>query len=129
MKTGEDFFGTLYSDPQRLEGFLKAMTGLSIGSARIIAKKFPWKQYRTFVDVGCAQGGVAVEIALAHKHLTRRRHGSARRATGIRGLCQGEEASHHALRFHAGDFFKDPLPTCDVIVMGHILHDWNLEEK
>ena len=32
-KTGEDFFGTLYADPQRLEGFLKAMTGLSIGSA------------------------------------------------------------------------------------------------
>ena len=27
VKTGGDFFGTLYSDPQRLEGFLKAMTG------------------------------------------------------------------------------------------------------
>jgi hypothetical protein len=53
-----------------LEGFLKAMTGLSLGSAQAIAKKFPWKQYRTFADVGCAQGGVAVEIALAHKHLT-----------------------------------------------------------
>ena len=70
VKTGGDFFGTLYADPQRLEGFLKAMTGLSVGSAQIIAKKFPWKKYRTFVDVGCAQGGVAVEIALAHKHLT-----------------------------------------------------------
>ncbi|MEO5955724.1 MAG: methyltransferase dimerization domain-containing protein, partial [Nitrospiraceae bacterium] len=41
VKTGEDFFGTLYADPQRLEGFLKAMTGLSVGSAQIIAKKFP----------------------------------------------------------------------------------------
>ena len=40
-KTGEDFLGTLYADPQRLESFLKAMTGLSIGSAQIIAKKFP----------------------------------------------------------------------------------------
>src|SRR5512134_602846 len=69
-KTGDDFFGTLYADPQRLEGFLKAMTGLSVSSAQIIAKKFPWKKYRTFTDVGCAQGGVAVEIALAHKHLT-----------------------------------------------------------
>jgi len=69
-KTGEDFFGTLYADPHRLETFLKAMTGISIGSAQIIAKKFPWKKYQTFTDVGCAQGGVAVEIALAHKHLT-----------------------------------------------------------
>jgi hypothetical protein len=50
VKTGEDFFGTLYGDPQRLEGFLKAMTGLSVGSAKIIAKKFPWKKYHTFVE-------------------------------------------------------------------------------
>ena len=69
VKTGEDFFGTLYADPKRLEGFLKAMTGLSVGAARMIAKKFPWRKYRSFIDVGCAQGGVAVEIALAHKHL------------------------------------------------------------
>ena len=34
-----------------------------------------------------------------------------------------------ALRFHPGDFFNDPLPTADVLMMGHILHDWNLDEK
>ena len=33
------------------------------------------------------------------------------------------------LHFHAGDFFKDPLPNTDVLIMGHILHDWNLDEK
>ena len=33
------------------------------------------------------------------------------------------------VRFHAGSFFTDPLPKVDVILMGHILHDWNLEEK
>jgi hypothetical protein len=33
------------------------------------------------------------------------------------------------LRFYPGDFFEDPLPTADVLVMGHILHDWGLEEK
>src|SRR6476660_7654925 len=51
-KTGEDFFGTLYADPKRLEGFLKAMTGLSLGSARVIAKKFPRKPHRNLVAVG-----------------------------------------------------------------------------
>jgi len=50
VKTGEDFFGTLYADPKRLEGFLKAMTGLSVGAARVIAKKFPWRKYRSFID-------------------------------------------------------------------------------
>ena len=29
----------------------------------------------------------------------------------------------------AGDFFADPLPKADVITMGMILHDWNLEKK
>jgi hypothetical protein len=33
------------------------------------------------------------------------------------------------LRFQAGDFFKDALPRVDVLVMGHILHDWDLAEK
>ena len=33
------------------------------------------------------------------------------------------------LPFQPGDFFKDPLPPADVITMGHILHDWNLETK
>ena len=28
-----------------------------------------------------------------------------------------------------GDFFADPLPEADVITMGMILHDWNLERK
>jgi len=108
-KTGEDFFGTLYADPKRLEGFLKAMTGLSLGAARAIAKKFAWRKYRTFVDIGCAQGGVPVEIARAHKHLS----------GGGMDLAVVQP----------GDFFKDPLPKADVLIMGHILHDWNLEEK
>jgi SAM-dependent methyltransferase len=127
-KTGEDFFGTLYSDPQRLEGFLKAMTGLSIGPARVIAKKFPWKQYRTFVDVGCAQGGVAVELALAHKHLT----GFGMDLPVVQPVFEAYAKARGVasrLRFISGDFFKEPLPHADVIVMGHILHDWDLHDK
>jgi len=127
-KTGEDFFGTLYADPQRLENFLKAMTGLSLGSAQIIAKKFPWKKYHTFMDVGCAQGGVAVEIALAHKHLT----GGGMDLPVVQPIFEDYAKGRGVakrLRFHKGDFFKDPLPKSDVIIMGHILHDWNMEEK
>lgn len=127
-KTGEDFFGTLYADPQRLEGFLKAMTGLSIGSARSIARKFPWKHYRTFVDVGCAQGGVAVEIALAQRHLT----GMGMDLPVVQPVFEAYAKTRGVdsrLRFVAGDFFKEPLPPADVIIMGHILHDWNLDDK
>jgi SAM-dependent methyltransferase len=127
-KTGEDFFGTLYADRRRLEGFLKAMTGLSLGAARVIAKKFPWKRYRSFVDVGCAQGGVAVEIALAHRHLT----GLGMDLPVVQPVFEAYAKARGVdsrLRFAPGDFFKEALPQADVIIMGHILHDWNLEEK
>src|SRR5260370_21156003 len=33
------------------------------------------------------------------------------------------------VRFHPGSFFDDPIPAADVVMMGHILHDWSLEEK
>jgi hypothetical protein len=33
------------------------------------------------------------------------------------------------LSFYPGDFFKDSLPSTDVIIMGHILQDRGLEEK
>src|SRR5439155_726247 len=69
-KHGGDLFDTLYSDPQRLEQFLSAMTGLSLGIAHAMARKFPWSEHRSFVDVGVAQGGLPVVLAQAHKHLT-----------------------------------------------------------
>ncbi len=128
VKTGTDFFGTLYADPRRLEGFLKAMTGLSQGTARAIAAQFPWKNYRSFADVGCAQGGVAVEIVLAQKHLT----GQGMDLPVVRPVFEAYARTkkvERRLTFHPGDFFRDSLPNTDVLIMGHILHDWDLEEK
>jgi len=70
-KTGiGNAFEDLYRDPNRLRVFLQAMTGLSISSGKVMAENFPWQRYKTFGDIGGAQGGVAVQIALAHPHLT-----------------------------------------------------------
>jgi O-methyltransferase domain len=33
------------------------------------------------------------------------------------------------LHFYTGDFFQDALPPAEVLVMGLVLHDWNLAEK
>src|SRR3954451_3062876 len=65
-----DLFGVLYQDPDRLKQFLQAMTGLSLPTARAIAAVFPWREYRTCADIGCAQGGLTSEIARAYPHLT-----------------------------------------------------------
>ncbi|MDQ3755842.1 MAG: acetylserotonin O-methyltransferase [Acidobacteriota bacterium] len=127
-KSGGNFFEALYADPERLEGFLSAMTGLSLGAARSVAQKFPWGDYRTFIDIGGAQGGVPVEVALAHSHLT----GGNFDLPAVGPVFEKYVARHglnERLRFYPGDFFNDTLPSADVLVMGHILHDWNMEEK
>jgi O-methyltransferase domain/Dimerisation domain len=121
-------FAALYADPARLKTFLAAMTGISRMANKEIAKKVPWKQYRTFADVGTAQGDLAVQIALEHGHL----RGFGYDLPEVRLIFEEyveQNGVNGRLSFHQGNFFRDPLPRVDVITMGHILHDWNLEEK
>ncbi|MGB8277994.1 MAG: methyltransferase [Methylovirgula sp.] len=125
---GQNLFAELYADPDRLAGFLKAMTGVSLPSAKAIAGKFPWEKVSSFVDIGCAQGGLSAELAVAHPHL----QGIGFDLSPVRPMFEKycEERSVAArVKFQAGDFFEEPLPSADVIVMGHILHDWDLQQK
>lgn len=127
-KHGGNAFAVLYADPARLKEFLKAMTGISRSANQRIAGQGLWKQYRTFVDVGAAQGDLAVQIALNNPHL---------KGIGFDLPEVGpifEEYVEHLqlsgrLTFQGGSFFTEDLPPADVVTMGHILHDWNLVEK
>jgi hypothetical protein len=125
---GDDIFAVLYSDPQRLRGFLHAMTGISMGASKAIAAKFPWQRYRSFADIGTSEGGLPVELALAHEHLA----GCGFDLPPVEPVFAeyvGSFGLSDRIGFRAGDFFVDPLPQADVITMGHILHDWPLETK
>jgi O-methyltransferase domain/Dimerisation domain len=127
-KVGEDFFAALYQDPDRLKQFLHAMTGISMGAAVAIAEKFPWADHNAVVDIGAAEGCVPVQLARRHGHLA----GGGFDLPPAGPFFEEYVASFglaDRLRFYPGDFFVDPLPSADVLVMGHILHDWSLEEK
>lgn len=127
-KTGGDFFGVLYQDPLRLRQFAQAMTGISMGNAHVLARTFPWQDYRTVIDIGCAQGGMPVQLALAHPHL----NGGGFDLPPLQSIFEeyvGSFGLGDRLRFYPGDFFSDPLPSADVLIMGHILHDWDLPTK
>jgi hypothetical protein len=124
----ESPFAALYADPARLKNFLAAMTGISRGANLVIAKKAPWGQYRTFADVGTAQGDLAVQIALANPHLQGFGFDLPEVGPIFEQYVEQNKLSRR-LRFHAGSFFEDPLPNVDVLTMGHILHDWDLGEK
>jgi hypothetical protein len=127
-KRGGDFFATLYAEPERLRGFLTAMSGISAGSAQAIAAKFPWTDYKSFMDVGAAQGMVPVTLARSHPHLT----GIGFDLPQVRPVFEEfvtKEGLSDRVRFRQGNFFYDDLPQADVMIMGHILHDWDLAQK
>ena len=128
IKGGENLFEAIYGNPDRLRMFVRSMTGHSIPSAMAIGQKFPWSKYKTFADVGTAEGCLPVQVALANPHLA----GEGFDLPPVRPFFEEYVASfglQERVRFRAGDFFNDPMPNADVLVMGMILHDWNLEEK
>ena len=125
---GPSLFETLYADPARLKEFLGAMTGISHGANMTIAHAVPWKGYRTFVDVGTAQGDLAVQIALANPHLQGVGFDLPEVAPIFEAYAAAADVTDR-LSFQAGNFFKQELPQADVVLMGHILHDWDLPTK
>ncbi|MGH3850931.1 MAG: methyltransferase, partial [Pseudonocardiaceae bacterium] len=127
-KGGEDVYEVLYGDPVRLAQFARAMTGLSADTARALAAKFPWQDHSSVIDIGCSEGAVPVQIALVHEHIT----GGGFDLPAIRPIFDTYVAGFglgERLTLTTGDFFADPLPKADVLVMGHILHIWDIDKK
>jgi hypothetical protein len=125
---GNNSFTTLYADPARLRGFLRAMTGVSRGANIAIAKKFPWTKYKSAVDVGTAQGDLITQVALANPNIA----GIGFDLPQVEPIFEDYVADNglsDRIGFHPGSFWDMPIPNADVVMMGHILHDWNLEEK
>lgn len=121
-------FEELYEELPRLEQFLGAMTGLSRINFEAFAAKFDFSPFKTLCDVGGASGLLSIEAANRHPHLSCTSFDLppvqpiAQRHIAAAGLSSRIDTA-------AGDFFKHPLPKADIITMGMILHDWNLEKK
>jgi O-methyltransferase domain len=127
-QSGRPVFEELYRDPARLEQFLAAMSGISRPNFLALAEGFDFGPYRTLCDVGGAAADLSCAVAARHPHLLCTSFDLpvvepvARAAIAHRGLADRVTTA-------AGDFFRDPPPRADVITMGMILHDWNLEKK
>ncbi len=125
---GKGIFEELYSDPVKLEQFLGAMTGISRLNFEALAEKFDFSRYKTLCDIGGATGLLCIETAKKYPHLKCTSFDLppvepvAKKSIAAAGLSGRVGTA-------SGDFFKDPLPKADVITMGMILHDWNLEKK
>jgi hypothetical protein len=126
--TGKPMFEELYSDPNRLEQFLNAVAGISLGPFSALAESFDFSKHKRLCDVGGATGQLSIIVANRHPHMECTSFDLpvvepiARRRIEAAGVSERVTAV-------GGDFFAEPLPGADVITMGLILHDWNLERK
>jgi SAM-dependent methyltransferase len=91
--------------------------------------KFDWSPYSSFVDVGGARGNLAHHVVSRNPHLS----GAVFDLKPLEAAFGGHMAQLGALpapiAFHGGDFFTDPLPEADVLVFGHVLHNWSAEDR
>jgi hypothetical protein len=136
LKTGKpqnglansDYFPALYANQAALNAFVRGMTGGSLLAARAIAAKFPWRDYAAVIDVGTAEGCLPVEIARVHDHI----RGGGFDLPQVRPHFEDYVQKHglgERLSFYPGDFLSAPLPNADVLVMGRVLHNWDLATK
>ena len=126
--TGKPMFAELYADEARLGEFLRAMTGLQAGNFGLLADRFDFSRYNSVTDAGGALALLSRVVAARHPHLrfqsfdlppVRPHAQQAIDAAGLTGRIQ----------VVSGDFFADPLPKADVVTMGNILHDWDVDGK
>jgi hypothetical protein len=126
--TGKPMFAELYSDETRLGEFLRAMSGLQTANFGLLAATFDFSRYKTVTDAGGSLALLSRTLAANHPHLRFRSFDlppvrpHAQKEIDAAGLSDVIEVVD-------GDFFADPLPKADVVTMGNILHDWNLEQK
>lgn len=125
---GKNLFEEIYADHAKLGQFLEAMTGLQAENFTQLAEKFDFSRYQSMSDIGGALGLLSRIVAVRHPHM------------GFTTFDLPPVADHAQKRINeaglsdriqvaTGDFFVDPLPHADVITMGNVLHDWNLEQK
>ena len=126
--SGKPMFDELYADPARLEQFMDAMTGVSMANFEAFAQRFDFAPYRSMADIGGATGQLSCIVARAHPHLACRSFDlPVVRPIAERRIAQAGLAG----RVEAGeiDFLAEEFPKADLITLGMILHDWNLEHK
>lgn len=127
-QSGKPMFDVVYEDGAKVEQFSNSMAVVSRRNFEALAEKFDFAPYSTLCDVGGSNALLTRTVAKRHPHL----HCTSFDLPQVERLARSavaDEALAARIDVVSGDFFQDPLPRADVITMGMILHDWNLEKK
>ncbi|HEY0497147.1 MAG TPA: methyltransferase [Kutzneria sp.] len=127
QQSGSDFT-TVTKNPHILRQFIGMMDALTQVLGPALIEAFDWSDAKSVLDVGGARGNLCSQIVKAQPHL----------AGHVLDLPEMEPFfDEHAaalglsdrLTFHGGSFFERELPPADVVVLGHVLHDWDREQR
>jgi hypothetical protein len=127
-KHGGNLFSELYADPDKLHGFVNAMSGIQMGNFMAVAQQFDFSRYKTLTDVGGAAGLLSLMVAMHQPHMNCTSFDLPPVEPIANNTIQHFNLSDR-VKTAAGDFFESPIPPADVVVMGNILHDWDEETK
>ena len=128
VKRGEDFFGLIYQDADKLREFANAMTGIQLGNFMAFAQKFDFSKYKTLVDVGGSAGLLSLMVAKHQPHMTCTTVDLPAVEPIAKETIQQFQLTDR-VKTQSVDFFNDAFPKTDVLTMGNILHDWDEEKK
>ncbi len=128
LKTGESatdavvpggLFEHLRTHPDDGRIFNEAMVGKSFAQIGPALGAYDFSGFKTIGDIGGGMGHLLGAILNA-----------APAAKGVlfelpEVIAQAKAAAHPRITYFGGDFFKDPIPACDLYVMMTVIHDWS----
>lgn len=125
-KTGEERMIEVLSEMDEV----KAMRGLSFAWADKLAKLKPfWSRYQSFMDIGSSDGLVASRIGLENPHLHCHLFDLPYVEKQSQQLMQSYPTMQGRYTIHTGNIFTvEKLPSVEVILLGHFIYNFSLEE-
>jgi SAM-dependent methyltransferase len=127
VSAGQDF-RRMVANPAEVRRYAAMMAGALRPLLPGLLASLPWARYRDVVDVGGCRGELVGELVRAHAGLTGRVFDLPELAPAFTEHMSDLGVTGRTA-FVPGDFFTDPLPTTDVIVLGHVLHNWDATRR
>jgi len=121
-------FSDLFDHPAALAQFVAMMDGLNDVLGPELAKAFDFSDHSTVLDIGGCRGNLVAHLLAAHPGM----HGQVFDLPPMGPLFEARMAElglSGRASFTGGDFFADDLPAADVMVCGHVLSDWNTDQR
>ncbi|WP_329145234.1 acetylserotonin O-methyltransferase [Streptomyces sp. NBC_01456] len=127
-RPGAGMFVRQHRSRQEWRAYYGGMDALNGPSGRALGDAFDWQTVKRVTDVGGARGNVLAELVRAHPHL----EATVFDLPAVEPVFtehMAELGLTGRVAFRPGDFFHDPLPESEVVVFGHVLHDWDVEQR